>query len=90
MSVFTVREEEFADYLSSQVSFLGSTPLHYASLADSADTIRALMDYKANPNMENEFGHTPFDYIKDSPDKGMINLMEDFKKYSSEYENFIW
>ena len=89
MSVFLMREEEFADFLSGEVSFLGSVALHYASLADSPETIRILMDHHANPNLENEFGHKAFDYLKDSMHPEMIQLIPEFIKYANEYEGYI-
>lgn len=89
VSVFLMREEEFANFLSGQVSFLGSTPLHYSCLADSAECVRILMEHHANPNLENEFGHKAFDYLKDSKHPEMIKLIPEFIKYSNEYEDFI-
>ncbi|XP_017490814.1 PREDICTED: caseinolytic peptidase B protein homolog, partial [Rhagoletis zephyria] len=89
VAVFMLREEEFADFLSGNVSFLGSTALHYAALADSPETIRVLMAHHANPNLENEFGHKAFDYIKDSQDPAMVQLIPEFTKYAMEYEDYI-
>lgn len=87
-SVYRARETEFSDLLASDVSFLGTTALHYACLGGSVETIRVLMEYKANPNLENEFGHRPADYLDDQ-DPEIGKLMDEFAAYSRDYEELV-
>lgn len=37
----------------------GNTPLHAAAIRRSVSSVQALLDYKADPNLTNNYGHTP-------------------------------
>lgn len=39
--------------------WFGNTPLHVAVLRRSVPSVQALLDYKADPNLTNDYGHTP-------------------------------
>ena len=77
-----IRELEFSDLLSTRVSFRGTTPLHYAVLANSDETVELLMKRGANPNLENEMGHKPIDYVFESNRKLRQKLVEYENKFA--------
>lgn len=58
------REEEFSDRLNSRATFHGFTALHYAALTDSLDIVAILLKAGANPSVENDAGHRPFEYAQ--------------------------
>lgn len=85
------REEEFHDSLNPNRSFEGSTALHYATLVDSFNTVKVLLDKGANPLIKNVLGHTASDYVRPENDamrqllkKGMADYAE--KKQVEELE----
>ncbi|OTF75763.1 NADPH-dependent diflavin oxidoreductase 1-like protein, partial [Euroglyphus maynei] len=86
--VLRIREHEFNDMLANNVSFLGTTALHYACLASSIETIKILMRHKANPHVENEFGHKPIDYLDDQ-DTEIISFIPVMQQYMQEYGDYI-
>lgn len=86
--VYQMREQDFSNILSSQVSFLGTTALHYACLASSLETIKVLMESHANPNLENEFGHLPVEYLNDEDPK-IVLFIPEFEKYCAEYDEYL-
>lgn len=85
LRVAMAREEEFSNLLSLNVSFRGTTALHYAVLANSLETVELLIKRGANPNLENEMGHKPIDYVKEGNQK-LRNLLLD---YESKYCDLI-
>ncbi|CAG2177107.1 unnamed protein product [Oppiella nova] len=64
LRVTLTREQDFSDMLSTRVSFRGTGALHYAVLANSKPTVELLLARGANPSLENEMGHKPYDYCK--------------------------
>lgn len=73
------REDEFSDRLNSRATFRGFTSLHYAVLSDNVELIKLLLDYGADPLIENDLGHRPYDYCGS----------EDTKKLLKSYENTV-
>lgn len=86
--VYRLREEEFSDILSANVSFLGTTALHYACLVGDVATIKVLIKNHANPNLENEFGHKPIDYL-DREDPEVLKMLKEFETYCKDYEEYV-
>ncbi|XP_054158989.1 caseinolytic peptidase B protein homolog [Oppia nitens] len=78
MRIAMSRESEFSDFLSTRVSFRGTTALHYAVLANSMPTVQLLIKRSANPLMDNEIGHKPIDYCKQDNQR-MRRLLADYE-----------
>lgn len=79
LQILYEREDEFSDRLNSRATFKGFTALHYAVLADNAQAIKMLLDAGADPLIENELGHRPFEYC----------ASESIKKLLDEYEKIV-
>ncbi|KAJ8919464.1 hypothetical protein NQ315_016564 [Exocentrus adspersus] len=87
IEVLMIRDEEFSSGLNNKATFLGFTALHYAVLTDNLDTIRLLIKYGANPNLENELGHKPVMYTKKEEIKKYLTAeMERFEELQREKE----
>ncbi|CAH0561049.1 unnamed protein product [Brassicogethes aeneus] len=66
IEILMVREEEFSTNLNNKATFLGFTALHYAALLNSLELCKLLVQYGANPCIENDAGHKPIKYaLKD-------------------------
>lgn len=79
LQVLYEREDEFSDRLNSRATFKGFTALHYAVLADNTELIKTLLDAGADPLVENELGHRPFEYC----------ASEEIKKLLEGYEKIV-
>ena len=83
------REEEFHDSLNPNRSFEGSTALHYATLVDSYNTVKVLLEKGADPLVKNVLGQTASDYVR-LENAAMRELlkkgMADFTKKKQEEE----
>lgn len=77
------REEEFSDRLNNRATFDGFTALHYAVLADSILSVKALLEGGADPTLENSNGHRPIDYTKNS------EIIEVLNQYAFKFEEAI-
>jgi len=89
LEVTIQREEEFHDSLNPNRSFEGSTALHYATLVDSYNTVKVLLEKGADPLVKNVLGHTASDYVR-VENNAMRDLLQkgmaDFKKKKQEEE----
>ncbi|CAG2111953.1 unnamed protein product [Medioppia subpectinata] len=83
LTVASRREQDFSDLLSTRVSFRGTTALHYAVLSASGATVDLLVSRGANPSVENEIGHKPYDYCKVDDREIQKTLIEAEKRYSA-------
>jgi len=81
MDVAMKREDEFHPSLNPNRSFEGSTAMHYATLVDSSNTVKVLLEKGANPLIKNALGHTPMDYVREENE----TLKTLLKKGSDEY-----
>ena len=70
------REEQFSDRLNSKATFKGFTALHYAILTDNSDIIRLLLEWGADPLLENDLGHRPFEYCASEQTKKLLESYE--------------
>uniref|UniRef100_T1JLA4 Uncharacterized protein n=1 Tax=Strigamia maritima TaxID=126957 RepID=T1JLA4_STRMM len=87
LEVLLVREEEFCDRLNNRATFRGCSALHYAALSDDPETVRILLEAGADPNKENDSGHTPLDYVRDPKIKTtMQEYQEKFAERKRESE----
>ncbi|XP_072941597.1 mitochondrial disaggregase-like [Epargyreus clarus] len=59
------REDEFCGAMNARASFLGWTALHYAALADSAASARALLEAGADPTARDHAGRRALHYARD-------------------------
>ncbi|MBN1518352.1 ankyrin repeat domain-containing protein [Candidatus Sumerlaeota bacterium] len=50
------------------------TPLHLAAMLRNEDTVAALLEKGANPNIKNIHNHTPFSLAVDENDAGIVRL----------------
>ncbi|XP_033215350.1 caseinolytic peptidase B protein homolog isoform X2 [Belonocnema kinseyi] len=72
LDVLTKRDEEFSDHLNKRATFKGCTALHYATLSNSKECVKYLLDAGANPAIENEVGHRAIDYAKEGEVKELL------------------
>ncbi|GBP07523.1 Caseinolytic peptidase B protein homolog [Eumeta japonica] len=75
------REDEFCVAMNARASFLGWTPLHYAALADSVESARALLAAGADPTIRDHAGRTPMNYAREA--SPMRTLLQ---KHMSQWE----
>ncbi|XP_013411526.1 caseinolytic peptidase B protein homolog [Lingula anatina] len=66
LEVLTKREDEFSNRLNNKASFRGCTSLHYAVLADDERTVELLLQAGADPTVENQMGHRPIEYARNT------------------------
>ncbi|CAH2062705.1 unnamed protein product, partial [Iphiclides podalirius] len=67
------REDDFCASMNARASFLGWTALHYAALADSAGSARALLEAGADPTARDHAGRRPLQYARDaSPARDLL------------------
>lgn len=76
------REDEFHDRLNPNRSFEGSTAMHYATLVDSINTVKVLLDRGASPFIKNALGHLPIDYAREENEELRKLLVEGGKNYT--------
>lgn len=67
-----IREEEFSSNLSPKATFRGFTALHYATLIDSLEVVRLLLESGADPLLENDAGHRSLLYAKEGEVKKLL------------------
>jgi len=84
--VALARSDEFHPSVDPNASFEGFTAMHYATLFDSSNTVKVLLEKGANPSIRNALGHTPMDYVRED-NKTLKTLLKmdtgtpaDFKK----------
>lgn len=73
------REDEFSDRLNTRATFKGFTSLHYAVLTDNIELVQMLLNSGADPLLENELGHRPYEYC----------ATEEMKKLLDSYEKVV-
>ncbi|XP_076446831.1 mitochondrial disaggregase-like [Babylonia areolata] len=72
LQVLITREEEFSSRLSNRANFRDCTPLHYAVLAEDAESTKLLLSFGADPTKENTLGHQAIDYCRTDEMQAMI------------------
>ncbi|CAB3989764.1 caseinolytic peptidase B homolog [Paramuricea clavata] len=72
MDVIMIREDEFSHRLNKNANFCGFTPLHYASLIDSYEGVKLLLDGGADATMKDDSGHTADEYTENETIKKLI------------------
>ena len=72
MDVIMIREDEFSHRLNKNANFCGFTPLHYASLIDSYDGVKLLLQGGADPTVKDDSGHTADEYTENETIKKLI------------------
>ncbi|XP_028401768.1 caseinolytic peptidase B protein homolog isoform X3 [Dendronephthya gigantea] len=79
MDVIMIREDEFSHRLNKNANFCGFTPLHYASLIDSYEGVKLLLQEGADPTLKDDSGHTAEEYTENESIKKLIKAnKEDF------------
>lgn len=81
--MLTKRDEEFSDHLNKRATFKGCTALHYATLSNSKECVKYLLDAGANPTIENEVGHRALDYAKEGEIKELLT------EYTLKYDEML-
>lgn len=71
-----MRDKEFSSALNHYISYSGFTPLHYAILREDIGVVTFLLDSGADPNIENNRGHTPIDYCTNEKIKSLLGEYE--------------
>ncbi|CAF2126182.1 unnamed protein product [Rotaria magnacalcarata] len=84
VNVYTKREEEFCNRLSARATFNGFTALHYAVLNDNISIINILIEYGADPLIENEQGHLPSAYALQQRKELLSQYEQNAKKLHEE------
>lgn len=80
-----IRDTEFSSELA-RVNFHGCTPLHYAVLSNSSETIQILMKYGANPTIKNDLGFKPANFASPQLMKQMLLYEEEYTKKERELD----
>nr|XP_034825635.1 caseinolytic peptidase B protein homolog [Maniola hyperantus] len=65
LEVLQRREDEFCSAMNARASFLGWTALHYAALADSTTSAKALLEAGADPTSRDHAGRRALHYARD-------------------------
>ncbi|CAH0721375.1 unnamed protein product, partial [Brenthis ino] len=65
LEVLQRREDEFCSAMNARASFLGWTALHYAALADSSVSAKALLEAGADPTVRDHAGRRALHYARD-------------------------
>ncbi|XP_077984760.1 mitochondrial disaggregase-like [Glandiceps talaboti] len=87
LHVLVTREDEFCDHLNNRANFRGCTALHYAVLADNNPVVKELLDGGASPFIENDSGHRPAEYSRNSDIKKILaNHETKFSELKAERE----
>ncbi|OWR45523.1 mitochondrial disaggregase-like [Danaus plexippus] len=80
LEVMQRREDEFCSAMNARASFLGWTALHYAALADSPNTAKALLEAGADPTVRDHAGRRALHYARD-PSTTRNLIMEHMKQW---------
>lgn len=73
-----IRDTEFNTDLA-RINYTGFTPLHYAALSNSLETVEVLKKYGANPTIKNTAGNTAIKYANS-------RIADDLAKYELDYK----
>jgi len=84
--VALIRDTEFNPDLV-RVNFHGCTPLHYAALSNSTETVDVLTKYGANPALKNELGFKPANYANPTLAKRLNLYEEEYVRRERELED---
>ncbi|KAF4711997.1 hypothetical protein FOZ63_029288, partial [Perkinsus olseni] len=60
------------------------TPLHWASFVGNEAAVQLLVDYKADPNVENNMGRTPYLVASDWGNDAIIELLEEAEQQNAD------
>ncbi|KAF4746894.1 hypothetical protein FOZ62_029994 [Perkinsus olseni] len=60
------------------------TPLHWASFVGNEAAVQLLVDYKADPNVENNMGRTPYLVASDWGNDAIIELLEEAEQQNTD------
>lgn len=80
-----IRDTEFNPDLT-RLNFRGSTPLHYAALSNSLETVEVLTRYGANPTIRNEVGYKPSNFGNPAIAKRIMQYEDDYTRQQKELD----
>lgn len=80
-----IRDTEFNPDLA-RSNFYGCTPLHYAAMSNSPETVEVLTRHGANPTIKNDLGFKPSNYGNPSVARRMMQYEEEYTKQQKELE----
>lgn len=80
-----IRDTEFNPDLA-RVNFYGCTPLHYAALSNSLETVETLTKYGANPTIKNELGFKPAKFANPTIARYIEQYEQEYVKREKELE----
>jgi len=66
------RDREFSSLVDPSADTKGFTPLHYACLAASLETVKALAEAGADPTLKDRYGHVPLEYSDSTEIKSFL------------------
>lgn len=80
-----IRDTDFNQDLA-RVNFYGCTPLHYAAISNSLETVQVLIKHGANPTIKNDLGFKPSNFGNQNVARQIMQYEEEYTRREKELE----